>query len=241
MVGIQHRAAGQFGERHAVEQVVVGADAATAERHQRGVALILLAVELRVAGGRHGRNGDADQEGIAARRRQGLEHFAVERAAGRRVRGFDERRRAGDRHRLLQGADLEREVERQELLGADPDARALVGLEAGQRGLERVGAGLDRRKVVFPRFVGRCFADDGRRFVDQLDGDAGNHAVGVAHRSAHATGERLGGRGTAHQDDRQADSHHLLQALHGHLGRDGPIRTPAGGGRHFPARATENQ
>ena len=35
---VQHRAAAQLGDRHAVEQVVVGADAAAAERDERGVA-----------------------------------------------------------------------------------------------------------------------------------------------------------------------------------------------------------
>ena len=119
---VQHRAADQLGDRHAVEQVVVGPDAATAERHERGVALILLPVELRIAGRHDRRHRDADEEGVAAGGRQRLEHFAVERAAGGGVGRLDERRRAGDRDRLLQGADLEHQVERQELLGPDADA-----------------------------------------------------------------------------------------------------------------------
>ncbi len=115
---VQHRAADQLGDRHAVEQVVVGAHAAAAERDDRGVALILLPVELRIAGRHHGRNRDADEEGVAAGRRQRLERFTIEHAAGRRRRRVDQRRLAGDRDRLLERADLEHHVERDELLRA---------------------------------------------------------------------------------------------------------------------------
>ena len=66
---IEHGAAAQFRDRHAVEQVVVGADAAAAERDARRVGLILLPVELRIPDRHHGGDRDADQEGVAARRR----------------------------------------------------------------------------------------------------------------------------------------------------------------------------
>ena len=78
---VEHGAAAQFGDRHAVEQVVVGAHAAAAQRHARGVGLILLAVELRVAGRRHRRHRHADQERVAAGRGQRFEHLAIKRAA----------------------------------------------------------------------------------------------------------------------------------------------------------------
>jgi hypothetical protein len=71
-------AIGQVGDRHAVECVVVAAAGAAAERQQRRVALILLPVELRVAGGDDSRNRHADEKRGAAGRRQRLQRVTVE-------------------------------------------------------------------------------------------------------------------------------------------------------------------
>ncbi len=183
----------------------------------RGVALILLAVELRIAGGHHRRHGDADQEGVAAGRRQRLERFTIEGAAGRGVGRLDERRCAGHRDGFLQRADFEHEVEGQELLRADADAGALVGLEAGERGLDRVGAGRDRREVVLAGVVGGRLARHIGRLVDELNRNARNDAVGVPHRTSHTAREGLGGGEASGHDHHQADDQCLPQGLHGHL------------------------
>jgi hypothetical protein len=46
---IRRGAIAEVGDRHAVDEVVVAAARAAAERQQRRVGLILLAVELRIA------------------------------------------------------------------------------------------------------------------------------------------------------------------------------------------------
>ena len=130
--------------------------------------LILLPVELRVAGRHDRRHRDADQEGVAARRRQRLERLAVEHAAGRRVRRLDERRLAGDGDRFLDRADFERDVERDELLRADDDALCSRSvLKPVSCRLQRVGARRHRREVVLPDVVGDRLARDVRRFVGE--------------------------------------------------------------------------
>ena len=69
---VGRRAVAHVGDRHAVNQVVVAAARAAAERQQRGVGLILLAVELRVAGGDDRRHRHREQERGAAAARQRL-------------------------------------------------------------------------------------------------------------------------------------------------------------------------
>src|SRR4029077_20311901 len=63
---VEHGPSAQFGDRHSVDDVVVGAETAAAQGHDRRVGLILLPVELRVAGRRERRDGDARQERVAA-------------------------------------------------------------------------------------------------------------------------------------------------------------------------------
>ena len=110
------------GDRHAVDQVVVAAAGAAAQRQQRGVGLVLLAVELRIARGDHGGHGDGEEERRSAAARQRRQLLGVDHRAGRRRRGVDERRRAGDGDRLLELAHFEGDVEGEELLRRDPDA-----------------------------------------------------------------------------------------------------------------------
>ena len=52
---------------------------------------------------------------------------------------------------LLERADFEHDVERDELLRRDDEALALVGLVAGELRLQRVGAGRDRRESCTAR------------------------------------------------------------------------------------------
>ena len=114
--------------------------------------------------------------------------------AGRRGRRVDQRRLAGDGDVLRDRADFEHHVERDELLRADRDALRLERLVAGDLRLQRVGAGRHRRKVVLADIVGDDFARDIRPFVGERDGDTGNDAVRVPHRTSHAASELLRAR-----------------------------------------------
>lgn len=60
-----------------------------------------------------------------------LPNAALAGAANRRVSRFDQRRISGDGDGFLQRADLEHDVEPDELLRADPDPVPLEGTEAG--------------------------------------------------------------------------------------------------------------
>src|SRR5207245_8668957 len=125
-----------------------------------------------------------------ARRGQRLEGLAVERASYRGVRGL-ERRGALDRDRFLQVADLEREVQREELLGADVDALVLDALEALHRDLEAVVAGIDVDERVLTEVVRLGGAVRARRLVGQRDRDSGHHPPRLTHGSPQATMERM--------------------------------------------------
>ena len=113
---------------HAVDQVVVGADTAAAQRNDRGIGLVLLPVELRVARRRERRHGDPDQKGVAAGRGQRVERRLVQHAAGGRRGRVDERRLAGDGDVLRNRANLEQGVERDELLRPDDQPLRFVFL-----------------------------------------------------------------------------------------------------------------
>ena len=69
----------QVPDSHAVDQIVVGADAAAAQRDARQVGPVLLPLELRVADRIDGRNRDRHREGRAARRRQILQCLLTDR------------------------------------------------------------------------------------------------------------------------------------------------------------------
>ena len=105
---------------------------------------------------------------------------------------------------LLDGADFERDVERDELLRADADAAPLEGLEPLHRGLDGVGRRIERRERILARLVRDRVARDAVGFVDQRDRDAGNDALRVLDRAAHAALERLRrgqpGRNPEHTD-----------------------------------------
>ena len=132
--------------------------------------------------------------------RLGVQHFGV-----RRVRRFDQRRVGRDGDRFLDGADFERDVEGDELLRADADAAALEGLEALHRRLDGVARRIERRERVLARRVRDRVARDAVGLVDQRDRDAGNHALRVLDRAAHAALERLGERHPGRRP-RQTDS-----------------------------------
>jgi hypothetical protein len=109
----------------------------------------------------------------------------------RGIRGLDQRRVRRHRDRLLHRADLERDVERDELLRADAQALALEGLEALHRGPDGVAGGVERRERILARLVRHRVAVHTIGFVDQRDRHAGDHALCVLDRSTHAALERL--------------------------------------------------
>ena len=146
---VRARAVAHVGDRHAVERVVVAAAGAAPERDERHVRLILLPVVLPVSGWHNGRHGVADHERRAPLRGQRLQCLGVQHGAGRRVRRLDERRLTGDGDRLGQGADFERDVERDELLRADRNALLCVGLVALERDLQPIRPRRQVREAVF--------------------------------------------------------------------------------------------
>ena len=121
--GIGGRAVLQVGDREPVEQVVVRSHPPAAHRQRRGAALILHAVPVGVAAALHRRHRDRHQEDVAADARQRFERLRVEHVGMRGVGRLDQRRIRRDRDRLFEGADLERDVQRQECLRRDADAR----------------------------------------------------------------------------------------------------------------------
>ncbi len=62
----------EVGDRNSVQRVAIAAAWATAEREQRGVGLILLPVELSIAGGNDCRHRYPDHECVAPWGRQRL-------------------------------------------------------------------------------------------------------------------------------------------------------------------------
>ena len=70
--GDDGRAVADVDDGHAVERVVVAAPRSAPEREQRGVGLVLLPDELRVAGVGHAGRDGREEERVAARRGQGL-------------------------------------------------------------------------------------------------------------------------------------------------------------------------
>ena len=191
---VHDRAPGQLGDRDAVEQVVVGPDAAAAQRDAGGVRLVLLAVELRVANRGDRRNRDRNQEGVAARGRQRLENLAVERVTDRGVGRLDERRVGRDGDFLFHRADFQHQVDGQELLGADRESAPLEGLVARERCADRVGGRRHGGERILADLVGDGVAGDGRALVGQGHGHAGDDPLRVADGAAHTAGELLAHR-----------------------------------------------
>ena len=188
---VQHGAAAQFRDGNTIDQVVVRADPSASKRQARGVRLVLLPVELRIADRHDGRDRDADHERVSAGRGKRFERFAVERRRVRRVGGVDERRLTGDRNRLFECANLQNDVERDELLRSDGQPLRFVCLVSRQLSLQRVRAGWHRREVVLPHLVRDGVARDVRRFVRQRHRHAGNDAVGIPHLAANTARELL--------------------------------------------------
>ena len=118
---VGRRAIAQVGDRHAVDEVVVAAACAAAKRQQRGVGLVLLPVELRVAGGDDGRHRDGKEERRPAAVGSVSSWPRSMIAACRGVGRIDQGRCAGDGDRLLKLTDIECDVQRDELLRADAD------------------------------------------------------------------------------------------------------------------------
>ena len=201
---VGRRAVLQVGDGEPVDQVVVGAHRAAAHRHRRVADLILHAVPVRVAAGLHRRLEVRHEEDAAPGSGNRLERFGVEHVAGRRVHRVDERRLAGDRNRLFERADFERDVEPDELLHADRDAFSLERLVALHRRLHGVGPWLDGGEGILADPVGHRVARDAVPVVDHRDGHAGNHALRILDDAAQAALRRLRDQmcGIRRQEDR---------------------------------------
>ena len=135
---------------------------------------------------------------------------AIEHRAMRRVGGFDERRLARDGDRLLDRADLEAQVEDEEALGADANGGALDRLEAGQRDLDAVRAGLDRRERVLALPIGEGRAGEVGVLVGDRDRRARHATAGITNRPAQPALKALAetGPGAGEHDHRQSDDEH---------------------------------
>jgi hypothetical protein len=118
---------------------------------------------------------------------------ALRPAAGS-VCSFDDWRSTSHRDGLVERADFERRVECEELLGADGEPGALVGLVSLEHGLQRVGAGSEVREVVLTRLIGGGVAGDARRLVGERHFHAGDDAARVLYRTTNTALERLGER-----------------------------------------------
>ncbi len=214
-----HRAVPDVDDRDAVERVVVPAPGSASELEQRGVRLVLLSHELRVARvGDPGRDG-REEERVAARRGQGLDGLLVEGAAHRGVRGLEGHSPCLDGDLLLELADLEREIHGDELLGPDADPLVLDGLEALHRDLDRVGAGLDLHERIFAGAVGGGSSDGAVGFVEKRHLGAGHHSPRLAHRAAQPAVIRLRQQGHGGQD-RPAHQKPVPPPRHRHPLRD---------------------
>ncbi len=98
---------------------------------------------------RHGRR-QREQRPEVARVRDFLQRFKLEVLLDARGRGVDDRRRAGDRHGLLQRCHGQFDVDRRCEAHPDLDAFALQRVEAGQLVGHGVAARRQRRKAVEP-------------------------------------------------------------------------------------------
>ena len=110
----------------------------------------------------HARNRRADGLHVP-RRRQRVEHGALERVRALGVLHVDQGRLARDRHALLDRAHLEIDVDRDRRVAGQLDAGAHDGRESGERERHRISAGAQIDDRVSPGAVG----DDRTRLLDQ--------------------------------------------------------------------------
>ena len=188
---VRNRTPTQLGNRHTVDEVVIRADAAATNRNQRRVALILLTVELRVAG----------SASLSARSRRSGMHSGPATAATPAPAGRARRRSMpstcsisgdlpGDRHRFLERSELEPHVERDELLRPNRQTLRLVAFVSGDLTLQRVGARRRRPESrTRPTSLVVTLARDVGRLIRERHLHARNDAVGVLHGPANAAGE----------------------------------------------------
>ena len=107
------------------------------------------------------------------------QQFLGEVGAHRRRRGVDDRRRAGDRDRLLQRGDLQLLIDGQRLVDDDANALALDGLEAGELEVDVVDAWRQREEAIGAVGAGDLHLRLNQRGAGCGDGDAGQHGAGV--------------------------------------------------------------
>jgi hypothetical protein len=103
----------------------------------------------------------------------------------------------------LQLSDIELDIQRHELLRADPDAFVLESLEPCQLRLHGVVTGRDSSEVVQSTFIRNRITRSTIAFVDERDRHAGDNAAGIHDGSADATGEGLRDRRARGQWNKQ--------------------------------------
>ena len=171
---------------HAVEKDVLVGGRRSVDRHRADEAL---AVEAH----------PGHQRRAALHRPRGgqdVEHLAVEDRLVLRALRVDDRRRAGDGHRLFDRADRQRSVDLRRERAFEHDAFALHRSKPGQRERHGVGAGTKIDDGVAARAVGHraphLFDQRGAR---RLDGHAGHHGARRILHDADDAGALLGGCG----------------------------------------------
>ena len=131
----------------------------------------------------------------------------------------------GDLHRLLDAAGRQGEGELQDVADADVVAGADDGLEAGELGLDGIGAGVQIEDLEQPLVVGDDGLRDGGGGVGDGDGDARQDAAGgVDDGAADASAEVLGSSGGPREPG-ERDEHGETNTGHADIP---PEKTPAG-------------
>ena len=126
----EHRSIPKVRDRDAVHQVIVSPHGAAAKRQQRRIRLILLAYVKRVAVVDYRRHDQRGHVRISPGIRQRAQKIIRKRSPSAGGCCFQQWSVSGDLHLFGHRARLQADIEVDELLGPDIDARTLEGLEA---------------------------------------------------------------------------------------------------------------
>ena len=202
---------------HAVEHVVVVARPlpVRGERRRRAPREAARAVDVRAwyaADDARHRAREVDE--VAAVQRQRLDLLLANRRAELGGGRLHERRRAGDRHRLLDRADLELDVDAHALIDAERNVGSRHRLEARELGLHRVGPRRQRRRRELAVAVGRDDSHEAGPGIGQGDRRARHDRAGrVGNQTEDGAGNRLrrsgGGKQPGRDEETQYRSLHL--------------------------------
>ena len=156
-----------------------------------------------------------EQVGGEASERQVRKRLLADVVVGLGGADVDDRRLGGNLDGVGQAAHLEAEVDRGGLADRDRDRLDLARLEAGERRLDRVAAGLDRGEAVAAVAV----ADGGDGAARAGEGDGGarqRRAALVGDRAGHDAEQRLGHGGHGKEQEGECGRDQLAEVLHCH-------------------------